>query len=311
MQTLALGESSLRISRLAYGCRRLAGSGPVTPDVRAAGRRAIHAAIDAGFTLFDHADIYGRGVCEEIFGEVMKESPILRERLVIASKSGIRLPAADETGGPYRYDSRREHLITSCEASLRRLNVETLDLYQIHRPDFLAPPEEIAAAFQHLAEAGKVREFGVSNFRPSQLAALQCVCPFKLCAHQFECSLLQRAPLHDGTLDQCLAEKLIPLAWSPLGGGQLADRAGDLLRSQREYQPERVLPLLDETATRHGTTRSVVALAWLLKHPARIVPIIGTTDPARITGAVQALTHEFSHEDWYALLAAAEPAPLP
>jgi predicted oxidoreductase len=182
---------------------------------------------------------------------------------------------------------------------------------QIHRPDFLASPDEIAAAFQHLAEAGKVREFGVSNYRPSQLKALQNACPFKLCVHQIECSLLQRAALHDGTLDQCLAEKLAPFAWSPLGGGQLADRAGDLLPSQREYQPQRVLPLLDKMAAQNGTTRSVVALAWLLKHPSGIVPIIGTTDPARIKNSLNSLGLELSHEEWYALLSAAEPVPLP
>ena len=304
MRTLTLGGSSLKVSRFAYGCWRLS-----APD--AAGAAAVRAAIDAGFTLFDHADIYGGGACEEIFGGVMKESPELRERVLISSKCGIRLPHPGATGEPYRYDSRREHIVGSCEASLRRLHVERIDLYQIHRPDFLTHPEEVAAAFDELLRAGKVREFGVSNFRPSQVAALQSACPMRLCVNQIEFSLLQRAPLHDGTLDQCFGEEITPLAWSPLGGGQLADGAGDLLRSQREYQPQRVLPLLDEIAARHGATRSGTALAWLLRHPVGVVPIVGTTNPARIADAVRAESIELSREEWYALLSAADPESLP
>ena len=310
MQTLFLGGSALQVSRLAYGCWRLAGSwdaSRVGEEQRQSGRRAVRAAIEAGFTFFDHADIYCAGVCEEIFGDVMKESPELRSGLVIASKSGIRLPAAGE---PYRYDSRHEHLVESCHDSLRRLQVETIDLYQIHRPDFLTHPEEVAAAFDALHRAGKVREFGVSNFHPSQLAALQRACPMKLRVNQIECSLLQRTALHDGTLDQCLSEGLSPLAWSPLAGGQLAEGASDLLTSQRAYTPARVLPLLDEIATALGATRSQVALAWLLRHPARIIPIIGTTNPARIGEALASETCALSREDWYRLLAAAEPAGL-
>ncbi len=301
MQTITLGESPLIISRLAYGCWRL------PPDDHSAGRRAVHAAIDAGFTLFDHADIYGGGAGEETFGEVMAASLHLREKLVIASKAGIRLPA---DGQPYLYDSSRSYLVESCERSLRRLRVETLDVYQIHRPDFLTPPEEVAAAFEDLARAGKVREFGVSNFSAAQLAALQRACPMRLRVNQIECSLLQRAALRDGTLDQCMTEKVTPLAWSPLGGGQLADHAGSLLPSQRTYTPERVLPLLDAFAGRRGVTRSHIALAWLLRHPAGIVPIIGSADPARIADVARSLDVQMSREEWYELLAAAEPGGL-
>ena len=304
MRTVTLGGSELRTSRLAYGCWRLS-------RADASGARAVRAAIKAGFTLFDHADIYGGGVCEEIFGGVMKESPELRERVAVASKCGIRLPHLGAAGEPYRYDSRREYIVESCEASLRRLHVGRIDLYQIHRPDFLADPSEIAAAFEQLARDGKVREFGVSNYRPAQLAALQRVCPMPLRVNQIEFSLLQRAPLHDGTLDQCLAETMTPLAWSPLGGGQLADGAGDLLRSQREYEPQRVIPLLDEIAARHGATRSGIALAWLCRHPSGVVPIVGTTNLERIAEAVRAESIELSREEWYALLTAAEPGPLP
>ena len=303
MQTISLGGSTLKVSRLAYGCWRIAAQG-------ADGPRAVRAAVDAGFTLFDHADIYGGGVCEEVFGTVMKDAPELRGRIFIASKCGIRLPHLGGAGEPYRYDSRAEYIIASCEQSLRRMHVEKIDLYQIHRPDFLTHPDEVARAFDTLLQAGKVLEFGVSNFKPSQLDALQWACPMRLRVNQIEFSLLQRAPLHDGVLDQCLAENITPLAWSPLGGGQLADGAGDLLRTQKEYQPQRVLPLLDEIAARHGVSRSGIALAWLLKHPAGVVPIIGTTNADRIADAVRAESIDLTREDWYALLTAASSDPL-
>ena len=303
MQTVSLGGSTLKTSRLAYGCWRIAAQGVDGP-------RAVRAAVGAGFTLFDHADIYGGGVCEEVFGSVMKDAPELRDRIFIASKCGIRLPHLGGAGEPYRYDSRAEHIVASCEQSLRRMHVEKIDLYQIHRPDFLTHPDEVARAFDTLLQAGKVLEFGVSNFKASQLDALQWACPMRLRVNQVEFSLLQRAPLHDGVLDQCLAENITPLAWSPLGGGQLADGAGDLLRSQKEYQPQRVLPLIDEIAARHGVSRSGIALAWLLKHPAGVVPIIGTTNTDRIADAVRAESIELTREDWYALLSAASPDPL-
>ena len=303
MQKVSLGGSPLEVSRLAYGCWRIAAPG-------VDGARAVRAAVEEGFTLFDHADIYGGGVCEEVFGAVMKDSPELRAGIFIATKCGIRLPDLGGAGEPYRYDSRAEHIVASCEQSLRRMHVEKIDLYQIHRPDFLTHPDEVARAFDQLLQAGKVAEFGVSNFLPSQLDALQWACPMRLRVNQIEFSLLQRAPLSNGVLDQCLAEEITPLAWSPLGGGQLADGAGDLLRSQKEYEPQRVLPLLDEMSARHGVSRSGIALAWLLKHPAGVVPIIGTTNAARIADAVRAESIVLTREEWYALLTAASPEPL-
>lgn len=304
MKIVSLGGSPLKVSWLAYGCWRLAGNG-------VDGSAAIMAAVDAGFTLFDHADIYGGGECEAIFGRVMKASPDLRGRIVIASKCGIRLPHLGGAGEPYRYDSRADYIVASCEDSLRRLNVEKIDLYQIHRPDFLVHPEEVAAAFEALAAAGKVGEFGVSNFRPRQLSALQQACPMRLRVNQIELSILQRDPLSNGVLDQCLADHITPLAWSPLGGGQLADGAGDLLQSQKSYQPQRVLPLLDEIAARYNATRSQIALAWLLKHPAGVIPIVGSTNRSRIINAAQSDAIDLSREEWYSILSAADPDPLP
>src|SRR5690606_35152130 len=163
------------------------------PEREAAGRRAIRAAIDAGFTVFDHADIYCGGVCEKIFGDALREAPGLRDRLILVTKCGIRR-AEGGAGAPYRYDFSADHIVASCEASLRRLGVETIDLFLLHRPDYLMDPAEVAEAFDGLRHSGKVREFGVSNFTPSRLAALQKACPMRLVAHQVELSLARLGP---------------------------------------------------------------------------------------------------------------------
>jgi predicted oxidoreductase len=169
----------------------------------------------------------------------------------------------------------------------------------------------VALAFSKLNQSGKVRFFGVSNCRPSLVSALQAACPMRLMAHQVEISLGQRTAFEDGTLDQCLAAKLTPMAWSPLGGGQFADGARRLLKYQEGYRTEGVLPLLDEYAKAHGATRSAVALAWLLKHPSGILPIVGSTHPQHIRDAVRATEIALSREDWYRLLTAARGEPLP
>src|SRR5215472_5959322 len=159
MQTMLLGVSSLRSSRLAYGCWRVAGSWDqtkITPESRAAGHRAIIAAYESGYTLFDNADIYSGGEAERILGEVLKEVSGMRSRVLVATKCGIRPAGTPHAQAPQRYDFSQAHIVESCEQSLKRLNVETIDLYMLHRPDFLANPEEIAAAFSQLKTTGKV-----------------------------------------------------------------------------------------------------------------------------------------------------------
>lgn len=314
MKTIPLGKSSLQSTRLAYGCWRLAGTwnpGEVTLAAEAAGRTAVRAAFEASYTLFDLADIYCGGVSEKIFGQTLKEIPGMRERILIATKCGIRPPGQPAPDAPYRYDFSPEYITSSCEQSLRRLGVETIDLYQLHRPDYLMNPADVAAAFERLKKSGKVREFGVSNFRPSQLAALQAACPMPLLVNQIEISLGRLAPFEDGTLDQCLEKTITPMAWSPLAGGQIADGATRLLPSQQNYRLEGVIKELDLLAQAHGTTRTVVALAWLMKHPSGIVPIVGSNNPARIREAVKADTLELSREEWYRLLEAARGERLP
>jgi predicted oxidoreductase len=314
MQTIPIGVSSLTSSRLAYGCWRVAGTwdpAEVTAASRAAGRLAIIAAYEAGYTLFDNADIYCRGEAERILGNVLKEVSGMRDRVVVVTKGGIRPGGDPQPDSPGCYDFSAAHLIDACEQSLRRLGIDMIDLYLLHRPDYLADPEEVARAFSQLKTAGKVRFFGVSNFRPTLLTALQAACPMPLVAHQIEISLAKLDAFTDGTLDQCMIERITPMAWSPLAAGLIGGGANRLLPSQSTYQTELFLPALDAVAGARGVSRTVVALAWLLKHPARIQPIIGTINPDRIREATKAADLELTREEWYRLLIAARGEPVP
>lgn len=311
---MLLGVSSLRSSRLAYGCWRVAGSwdqAKITAESRAAGHRAILAAYEAGYTLFDNADIYSGGEAERILGETLNEVSGMRARVLIATKCGIRPAGTPQPQCPQRYDFSRSYIVESCEQSLKRLRIDTIDLFMLHRPDYLADPQEIAAAFSQLKSTGKVRYFGVSNFRPTLVTALQVACPMPLVVHQVEISLAKLDALTDGTLDQCLIEKITPMAWSPLAAGLIGAGAHDLLPSQKAYRPEGFLPVLDALAKERGATRTTIALAWLLKHPSAIQPIIGSINPDRIRQAAKADELELSREEWYRLLLAARGEPLP
>jgi predicted oxidoreductase len=314
MQTMRLGVSALRCSRLAYGCWRVAGTwdpAGVTPELCTAGKLAIKTAFECGYTLFDTADIYCRGESERLLGEALAEIPEMRSRVTVATKCGVRFKGEPNLTSPQRYDFSADHILRSCEASLKRLRIETIDLYMLHRPDYLCDPEEVARAFSELKNSGKVRFFGVSNFRPTLVTALQVACPMPLVVNQVEISMARLNAFEDGTLDQCLIEKLTPMAWSPLAGGLIGEGAKRLLPAQQQYRVDRLLPVLDELAHAHRVPRTAVALAWLMKHPARIMPIVGSADPQRIKHAAQADAVELSREEWYHLLLAARGEPLP
>lgn len=314
MKTQPIGTSSLLSTRLAYGCMRVSiqkDPSLVTAEHKAQGKRAIMAAYEAGYRLFDHADIYGRGMCETIFGEFLKEHPCLRDDMLIATKCGIRFPGDPAPDSPHRYDFSAEHIRRSCENSLRRLSVETIDLYQLHRPDFLMDGDEVAGAFDQLRRQGKVREFGVSNFAPSQVAVLQSRLARPLVVNQVEIHLGRLACLVDGTLDQCVAERMTPLSWSPVGKGLFA--TGGIIPADHPHR-ERLLSvqaILDELAAKHNVTRTAIALAWLLKHPSGIIPIVGSVNPEHIRQAALADSVELTREDWYRLLVAARGEKLP
>jgi predicted oxidoreductase len=235
----------------------------------------------------------------------------MRDRVLILTKCGVRPAGTPQPECPQRYDFSAEHIIYSCEHSLKRLGIDTIDLYMLHRPDYLANPQEIAKAFSELKAAGKVRYFGVSNFRTSLVTALQVACPMPLVVHQVEISLAKLDAFTDGTLDQCLIEKITPQAWSPLAAGLIGAGASRLLPGQRAYRPEQFLPALDAVAKSRGATRTAVALSWLLKHPAGIQPIVGSVNPDRIRDAATADDLELTREEWYRLLLAARGEPLP
>lgn len=308
MKQISIGTGGLKASALAYGCWRIAGDvsdpGPSAEAV-AAGTRAVITAYEAGYTLFDNADIYGRGAAEQIMGTALREVSGMRDRIVLLTKCGVRHGRQPNPDSPHRYDLSVDHLIRSCEGSLKRLGVEIIDIFMLHRADYLMNPSEVARAFSQLKDQGKVRHFGVSNFRPTLLTALQAACPLPIVTHQFEFSLTRLDPLTDGTLDQCLIEGVTPMAWSPLGGGMLADGPGRLLSWQQGYDPSRIKPVLDQIAASHGVSRTEIALAWLMKHPAQIMPIVGSTQPSRIRGAAQAADLDLRREEWYRLLLAA------
>ncbi len=314
METVSLGRSSLQSSRLAYGCWRVAGtSNPaeLTEEKGAAGRHAIHAAYDVGFRLFDHADIYCKGMAESLFGQALKENRRMRDHVTIATKCGIRAAGEPWSDSPHRYDFSAEHIVTSCEGSLQRLGVDSIDLFLLHRPDYLCNPEEVAEAFDRLMRSGKVREFGVSNFRQTQITALQKFCDMPLVVNQIEISLAKLSALEDGALDQCLAEEMTPMAWSPLGGGVLGrpEKMGEM--GTRHTVSANLQETLQAIADARGASRSAIALAWLLKHPAKIIPIVGSTDPERIRDTAGAVDIDLTRDEWYRLLLAARGEKLP
>jgi len=307
VRTIPLGNSPLTSSRLAYGCWRLA-SNKEDPN---AGRRAVTAAYEAGYTLFDNADVYGGGEAEKILGAVLKEIPEMRRRVLVLTKCGVRHGGHPNPDSPNRWDFSAEHIISSCNQSLERLGIDAIDIFMLHRPDYLADPAEIARAFDQLRLAGKVRFFAVSNFRPVLLTALQKAYGRPLLLHQVEISLAKLDAFTDGTLDQCLAEKITPMAWSPLAAGLIGDGAKRLLKAQESYRPETFLPDLDAVAAARGVSRTVIALSWLLKHPSKIIPIVGSINPDRIREATKAQDIELTRDEWYRLLNAARGEPLP
>jgi predicted oxidoreductase len=314
MKTQTLGKSSLVSSRLSYGNMRCVSSWDpkkVTEEQMAEGRRAHIAAYEAGYTLFDTADIYCAGVCETVLGQTLKQVPGMRDKIIIATKCGIRFGGNPNPDSPHRYDFSTEHILWSCDASLKKMGIETIDLYHLHRPDLLMNPPEIAAAFEKLKSAGKVREFGVSNFSPSFVATLQKFCPMPLIVNQVQIHLGLLDCFYDGTLDQCISENITPLSWSPLGGGWLGTGKTVPANDPKLEKKQKLLELLDKTATDHGVSRTVISLAWLMKHPSKIIPIVGSNNPQHLKEAVKADTLELSREEWYRILVAARGEPLP
>jgi predicted oxidoreductase len=260
--------------------------------------RLVHAALDHGLNLLDTADIYGFdgsqgfGDAESLLGEVLAADPGLRGRMVLTTKGGIRPPLP--------YDQSAAYLAEAIDASLKRLQTDRVDLWQIHRPDILAHPQEVARALEAAVQAGKIGLIGVSNFTAAQIETLQHFLNVPIASTQPEISPLAITPFENGELDQALRLGLRPLAWSPLGGGRLLAPV-----SPRDNA---VAAALDAV---HAADRSVAALSWLMAHPAGIVPILGTQRPERIAAAAAALKVRWNREQWYAVLVAARGERLP
>ena len=289
-----LGDE-VEIGPIGFGCWRF------TSSSDSHNTALISTALDLGMNLIDTSDVYGLdwggsgfGSCEEALGRVLDGTPSLRERMVLATKGGI-IP-----GVPY--DSSGAYLIAACEASLRRLGVDDVDLYQIHRPDMFTHPEEIAVAFASLRDRGLVSMFGVSNYTPSQTMALSAYVEEPLVSTQPEFSCATLAPLRDGTLDLCMEEGITPLAWSPLAGGRLATGHG--------LRPDLLL-VLDELAEREGVSRAAIAIAFVLAHPADAVALVGTQTPERLTELVASTRVQLSRTDVYRIVVASDGVPLP
>lgn len=292
-----LGNSEIDVSGIAWGMWRLAENGRTAADAA----KLVHSALDAGINFLDTADIYGFngesgfGDAEALLGEVLAAEPALRSRMVLASKGGI-MP-------PLPYDQSVAYLSSALDASLKRLKTDTIDLYQIHRPDILAHPQEVGKTLDDAMQAGKIRSIGVSNFTIHQIGALNQFLGHKLVATQPEISPLRITCFENGELDQAMMMGLAPLAWSPLGGGRLANP-----ESERD---KAVAKELDRVAGEHSVSRTVAAYSWLMAHPAGIIPIVGSQQPARIAEAVEAYKVRWSRQDWYAVLVAARGERLP
>ena len=305
MKRTHIGRSNLQSSRIVYGCMRIVGDG--SPQARDKGKRAVRTAVDIGINHFDHADIYASGQSETLFGEVLKESPGLRDQLIITSKCGIRRKDNPVKGDPGRYDFSRNYILESVDGSLSRLGTDHLDLLLLHRPDYLFSPDEVAGAFDALKQSGKVRSFGASNFRPSQVSLLQSACDMPLIVNQVEINIHRIAAMEDGTLDQCMELGISPEAWCPLGG--VAYPAwGNTFTPEDE---ERIRSEFQRQSEIYDAEPWVVMLAWTLAHPSNIFAIIGSTTPERVAMSPRALELEYSRENWYRLLEARNGRPVP
>jgi predicted oxidoreductase len=314
MKTESLGNSDLLSTRLIYGNMRTAATwnpAEATAEKRAKGVESHIAAYEAGYNHFDTADIYCRGVCEQILGQTLKQVHGMRERIIITTKCGIRFGGDPDPSSPHRYDFSAEHILWSADNSLKNLGIERIDLYLLHRPDLLMNPPEIAAAFAKLHAAGKVRHFGVSNFSPTFVSALASIVPFPILCNQVEIHLGRLDCFTDGTLDQCIERNISPTAWSPLGGGWLGSGKELDAKDAKFAERKKVIDALDQTGAELGVSRTVVSLAWLMKHPSKIMPIIGSNNPANIRDAAKADTIDLTRDQWYRILLAARGKPLP
>jgi predicted oxidoreductase len=289
--------AGVEFSRLVYGMWRLGDDADTSPAYI---RAKVEACLDQGITTMDHADIYGGYGVEELFGSALKGTG-LRQRIEIVTKCGIVVPAGRHAAAPCKYyNTSAAHIRTSAEQSLRLLGTDYIDLLLIHRPDPFMDPHETGAVLDALVAEGKVRAVGVSNFRPWDLSLLQSAMQNRLATNQIELSLMAHQPFVNGDLAACQQVGMPVMAWSPLGGGRMMTAGTGAL-------PE----ALDRFAAHYVVDRAAVAVAWLLAHPARILPVLGTNNIDRIRTLGNALKVKLSRTDWFQLYEAATGQPVP
>lgn len=296
MRTLDLGNTGLEASAIGLGCMRM------SQLERSQAEKLLHTALYEGINFFDHADIYGAGHSEELFAEAIRMSPSIRGKMILQSKCGIKRGS---------YDFSRDYILQSVDGILKRLKTGYLDILLLHRPDALMEPEEVAEAFDRLQAAGKVRNFGVSNHNPMQIELLSRTVRQKLIVNQLQFSMTNagmidvglnvntESPLslmRDGSvLDYCRLKDITIQAWSPFQYGYFQ---GTFLGNENYPDINRVVRRLAE---KYQVTDSAIAIAWILRHPARIQPIVGTTDSERIRAIAKAATFTLTREEWYEL----------
>jgi predicted oxidoreductase len=289
-----------RFSRIIAGMWRLS-DWQITPGELV---EFVESCIDIGVTSFDHADIYGEYTCEHIFGEAIALKPSLRDRIQLITKCGIKLVSENRPEHRIKqYDTSSQHIVASVENSLRCLWTDHVDLLLIHRPDPLMDAGEVAEAFSTLKTAGKVLAFGVSNFTASQYELLASRLDFPLITNQVEFSALELSPLTDGTLDQCQKLRIPPMAWSPFAGGRLFNDSSD--------QAQRIRAVLNSIGEELNLSGEQVALAWILSHPSRVYPVLGTGKIDRVHRAVEAAKVELSREQWFGVWQASTGTEVP
>lgn len=300
MQTMKLGTSNLDVPVVAVGCMR------IDSLDKAETKRFIHAALDEGATFFDHADIYGSGACEELFADAIGMNASVRERIILQSKCGIR---------EGMFDFSKEHILASVDGSLKRLKTEYLDVLLLHRPDTLVEPEEVAETFEQLEREGKVRHFGVSNQHPRQIELLKAYVRQPLVANQLQLSITNATMITSGfnvnmendpavdrdgyVLDYCRLNHITIQPWSPFQYGFFE---GVFLGSDKFKE---LNAKIDEVAERHGVSNTTIAIAWLLRHPAKMQPVTGTTNVGRLQDCCKASEVHLTREEWYDIYLAA------
>ena len=301
MKRLQLSKAGPEFSRMVYGTWRMLATKPDAQEIN----RRLHACVDLGITTIDTAEIYGLYKVEEALGAALALSPGLRDKLEIITKAGIYVPNSYH---PERrtahYNASGARLIKSLEKSLRLLGTDHVDLFLVHRPDWLTRADDTAAGLNELMRLGKIKSAGVSNYSASQFELLNGLMEQPLVTNQIEFNVLHMEPICDGTLHQCERLGILPMAWSPLAGGRLfnADEpaAARLAAAAQE--------MTDRT---HGATLEQLAYAWILAHPSRPLPVIGTNKLERIQSAAKSVDIVLQREDWYALWQAAQGRKVP